>query len=195
MKSYATIDGSLERVEVTGFDGLGRVLMRGVSNGGAQDWTRTEYDTTARPRRTGNPRTLSLRSNQDLPTAGGFTRWTTNTYDALDRITRITTQDGQFVETAYPGYAKVATDQVGNRRKVEYDALGRISRAVEPNLSTGSIETGVWSTYYTYDVLDNLTGVNQDGREASPTTAWAGSRRRRTPSRERRPTCTTRTRI
>jgi YD repeat-containing protein len=167
MKSYATIDGSLEGVEVTGFDGLGRVLMVGVSNGGARDWTRTERDAAGRPWRTSNPRTLTLGSNQDLPTAGGFTRWTTNSYDALDRITRITTQDGQFVETAYSGYAKVATDQVGNKRKVEYDALGRISRAVEPNLSTGSIETGVWSTYYTYDVLDNLTGVNQDGRTRS----------------------------
>jgi YD repeat-containing protein len=161
MKSYLSIEGILERVEATGFDGLGRVLMVGVSNGGAQDWTRTEHDAAGRRLRTSNPRTLTLGSNQDLPTAGGFTRWTTNTYDALDRITRITTQDGQFVAIDYWGFRKTATDQASMKRRVNYDALGRISSAVEPNLSNNSFDAGAVTTSYTYDVLDNLTGVTQ----------------------------------
>ncbi len=168
MKSQIRIDTGLDRVEVTGFDGLGRIQSRGVSNGSQQDWVWTKFDTTGRPWQTSNPRTLLLGSSADLPVVGDFNKWTTNDYDALDRVKKITTQDGQFVTINYSGYQKTVIDQASMQRRVNYDALGRISTALEPNpdsanpddFGTGCLGTGC-TTSYSYDVLDNLIGVSQ----------------------------------
>ena len=164
MKTFTKIDTALERVDVTGFDGLGRSVFSGVSNGTQQDWTRSEFDSTGRPWRTSNPRTMTLGSTVDLPAPGDFTKWITKTYDGLDRVTRITKQDGQYVQVDYSGYARLVTDELGNKRRLKYDALGRISSAVEPNLTNGLVDPETYVTSYYYNVRDQLTCVTQDAQ-------------------------------
>ena len=55
------------------------------------------------------------------------------------------------------------TDETGKKRQSTTDALGRLTAIVEPNPSTGSLSSGAFNTYYTYDVLGNLLTVNQQG--------------------------------
>src|SRR5262245_64621897 len=54
-----------------------------------------------------------------------------------------------------------ATDKVGAKRKSEGDGLGRLVKVTEQNPANGNLE---WETSYSYDVLDNLTQVNQGGQ-------------------------------
>src|SRR5262245_65222502 len=54
-----------------------------------------------------------------------------------------------------------ATDKVGAKRKSEGDGLGRLVKVTEQNPANGNLE---WETSYSYDVLNNLTQVNQGGQ-------------------------------
>lgn len=70
----------------------------------------------------------------------------------------ITTPDGAVVSSSYNGNKVTATDQAGKQRRTETDALGRIINVWEaPNAEN-------FQTTQTYDVLSNLTGVNQGGQ-------------------------------
>lgn len=166
-KSFSRIQASplLEKVDLTVFDGLGRPLMTGASNNSKLDWVRTEYDGKGRLLRTSNP--LSIASTTEVPSASSFTKWTTNTYDGLDRITKITFPDAQFSTTAYSANLTTFTDPVGNARKSTFDALGRLTAAQEPNPLNKLFDAGSFTTTYTYDVLDNLTQVTQGAQTRS----------------------------
>jgi YD repeat-containing protein len=75
----------------------------------------------------------------------------------------VTTPDSAVVSTAYTGNAVTVTDQAGKLRRSITDALGRLKRVDEPNSSNslGDVSTPNQPTSYSYDVLDNLTGVSQ----------------------------------
>jgi YD repeat-containing protein len=82
----------------------------------------------------------------------------TTTYDALGRITSVTTApDGQVTTTTYSGTCSTTTDPAGKARKVCSDALGRLTQAFEDPAGLN------YETDYTYDLLNNLLTVNQKG--------------------------------
>jgi RHS repeat-associated protein len=166
-RAYTRIDTGLDRSDLTVFDGFGRALMTGVSSNAAAnlDWTRTEYHGRCGLLRTSNPR--SLTSSPANPAASNFSRWTTYTYDALCRVKRETSQDGQTIELVYKGNETTVTDQLLNPRRSVRDALGRVSSVVEPNEATGSLTVNSYTTTYAYDALDNLTGVVQGAQSRS----------------------------
>src|SRR5438309_11628976 len=60
--------------------------------------------------------------------------WTTSGFDALGRVTSVTTPDNAVVNKAYSGNTVTVTDQAGKQRKSVTDALGRLAQVYEaPN--------------------------------------------------------------
>lgn len=78
-----------------------------------------------------------------------------NRSDAMGRPTSVTTPDNAAVTTVYSGNQITVTDQAGKSRKSVTDALGRLEEAYEDPFVLNYL------TSYSYDVLDNLTGVVQ----------------------------------
>jgi RHS repeat-associated protein len=148
-------------------DGAGRVLRAGTGAGSAPDnydMTATVYDGWGRVTKQSNPYSGDANGN---PQAGVNLFWTVNTYDELSRVTGVTLPDTQFIQTDYygatatSGITVIATDTVGRKRKVEADGFGRPVKVTEQNPANGNPE---WETSYSYDVLDNLTQINQGGQ-------------------------------
>lgn len=114
------------------------------------DFTATTYDGLGRAYTVTNP----YRSTSD-PTYGV----TTYTYDALGRTTSVVKPDGSSstVTTAYSGNCTTVTDEAGRNRESCTDGLGRMTSVIENPGGLG------YTTNYTYDTLDDLTGVSQGG--------------------------------
>ncbi|HWX39559.1 MAG TPA: RHS repeat-associated core domain-containing protein [Blastocatellia bacterium] len=85
---------------------------------------------------------------------------TTYHYDPLGRATVVTLPDGNTVQTSYSGATLTETDQVGRKMQYQRDGLGRMTTATEQD-SSGNLTQ---STSYAYDLLNNLTQVNQGGQ-------------------------------
>ncbi len=90
---------------------------------------------------------------------------TTTNYDALDRVTSVAQTDGSTISTTYAGttagLTSTVTDEAGQQRKSETDALGRMTKVWEDPSGLN------YETDYAYDTLDNLTKVTQMGGAAS----------------------------
>jgi YD repeat-containing protein len=130
------------------FDGLGRAVeTRAYEDGTNYIASQTQYDAMGRPFKSSNPfRPLSETAV-----------WTTQAFDALGRVTSITTPDTAVVTTSYSGMSVTVTDQAGKQRTSVSDALGRLVQVNEaPNDSFLN-----YVTQYAYDTLDNLTTVTQ----------------------------------
>jgi YD repeat-containing protein len=152
----ASTDGILQSKVI--YDGLGRTYRKATYEGtlvgyANPQWAivETQFDALGRAWRSSNPfrgdtPTVALPSNPE---------WTTSTFDALSRVTQVTTPDGAHVDTNYLGATVTVTDQAGKNRKSETDALGRLTKVWEN-------PTGLnYLTSYSYDPLDNLTTVTQ----------------------------------
>jgi RHS repeat-associated protein len=154
------------------FDGAGRVLRSGTGAGSSPasyDAVAVIYDSMGRVSKQSNPYTgNSTGTGTGLCAAGSPNQmcWTTNTYDKRSRVTVVTLPDGQTVQTSYSTTAATVTvtDQVGRQRKSEVDGLGRLIKVTEQDTVTGGL---TWDTSYSYDVLDNLVGVNQGNQTRS----------------------------
>ncbi len=150
-------------------DGLGHVVQTQLpSDPDGNTYTATIYDGFNRPYTDTNP----YRSTGDL-TYGV----TTKLYDALGRSCLVappdfassapascpTTAPVGSTFTSYSGNLTTVTDEVGNQRTSETDGLGRLTYVWEaPNVSGYNFQTN-----YTYDVLNDLTGVTQNGNNSS----------------------------
>jgi RHS repeat-associated protein len=137
------------------YDGLGRTTeSRQYESGTNYIAVQTQYDGLGRACKTSNPFRPYL-----FETAV----WTTTAFDALSRATSVTTPDTAVMTTAYSGNAVTVTDQGGKLRRSISDAVGRLTRVDEPD-ANNNLDSGgspIQPTYYTYDVLDDLTGVSQ----------------------------------
>ncbi len=160
--SYTDVDSTSKVITTRSwFDGGGRVLRSGVGQGvspASYDAVKTVYDSLGRVLKQSNP--YAGNSSGD----GTPTFWTTNEYDSLWRVTRVTLPDGQMIQTAYNGDEVTVTDQVNRQRRSQIDGLGRLIAVTEQDVATGSLSV---VTSYSYDALDNLVGVNQGGQPRS----------------------------
>jgi len=158
--SYTAVTSSLSRHDQLDLDGLGRVITSSLVNDpDGQTYVATSYDSEGRPSTVSNPYRTS--------STGGDTY----TYDALNRVTKVTHADSSYSQTSYGGsasqtcsastygysYPSLHTDESGNQRQTFTDALGRVIEVDEPN-SSGSLTV---NTCYAYDVLNNLYQVIQ----------------------------------
>jgi RHS repeat-associated protein len=137
------------------YDQMGRTIETRQYEGGSNYIaTQTQYDALGRPFKISNP---------FRPWLSESAVWTTQAFDALERVTSVTTPDSAVVTSAYSGNVVTVTDQAGKLRRSITDALGRLTRVDEPNSSNslGDINSPNQPTSYTYDVLDNLTVVSQ----------------------------------
>jgi RHS repeat-associated protein len=96
-------------------------------------------------------------SNPYFNRSDGTYGLTTTTYDALARVTLVTRPDQSTLTTSYSGnsttatYCTTVTDEQGISRTSCSDGLGRIISATD----------AYGTAKYTYDALNDLTGVSQ----------------------------------
>jgi YD repeat-containing protein len=133
---------SPSQVSTTTLDGLGRVV---TSVGPNNAIVSTTYDSMGRPHSVSSPYFNTSDPTYDL---------TTYAYDTLGRKLSQTQSDTSSQLWNYIGNQTTFTDQNGLSWVRTSDALGRLTNVIEP---TGS------STTYSYDVLDNLRTVTQQG--------------------------------
>jgi RHS repeat-associated protein len=156
--TYTDADGTQKVVTTENWlDGAGRIVETGTGAGATPsgfDAVQMTYDQLGRLSTQSNP--YSADSNG----VGTPTSFTTNVYDTRSRVTTVILPDTQPVSTAYSGATTTVTDQVGRQRQSQVDGLGRLVTVTEqdPTTQTGTLTL---PTTYTYDALDNLTGVNQ----------------------------------
>jgi RHS repeat-associated protein len=154
-------DGVLTSTVV--YDGLGRTTETRTSAPEGTIYSKQEYDSMGRVKPSYNPyRTTSAETDGYTDTA----------YDALGRVTTITTSDTAVVATKYSGNTTTVTDQAGKKRRSITDGLGRLIRVDEPDLN-GNLDNAanppqpLQPTNYSYDALGNLIQVNQGGQQRS----------------------------
>jgi RHS repeat-associated protein len=156
-------------------DQLGRPHVSQVKespSSSTYDSVETDYDSLGRPSRTTLP----------YPATAGTTNsaapGTNTAYDALNRKTLVTDSSGLNMAYAYTqndAYRTAGPAPTGEntkRNQSEYDALGRMTSVCEVTSAAGSgtcaqtsAVTGYW-TQYTYDVLNDLTGVTQNAQSS-----------------------------
>jgi RHS repeat-associated protein len=149
------------------FDGSWRGVRAGTGTGYAPTsyvMTAAVYDGWDRVVKQSNPYLGDANGN---PQSGVTQFWTVNAYDELSRIIKVTLPDSQFIQKTYNGATTtsgatvITTDTVGRMRKGVMDGLGRLVKVTEQNPANGNLE---WETSYSYDVLDNLTRIDQGGQ-------------------------------
>jgi YD repeat-containing protein len=86
---------------------------------------------------------------------GGTQYWTTTSYDASGRTTRVALPDGSATTYAYQGNTVTVTDPAGKSKTFTNDAFGNLVGVLEPDPSLGNV-----NTVYSYDVLNHLIGVS-----------------------------------
>lgn len=155
-------------------DGLGRihVSQKRQSPGSLNfDSMEIDYDAAGRQSRTTQPYVGTAgQTNSTAPAVS-------TTYDGLNRVTQTTDAGGgstSYTYTKNDAFVSIngqPTGESAKRRQLEYDGLGRLTSVCEITGASGSgqcsqttVQTGYW-TKYTYDVLDNLTGVTQNAQD------------------------------
>jgi RHS repeat-associated protein len=145
------ISGSSYLTRKTLLDGYNRVVETQLTSDpecSSADKTDTTYDAFGR--------VLSL-SNPYCTTSDPTYGVTTYAYDTLGRTTSITAQDGSVTTSLYSGNTTTVTDPAGKKRQSTTDALGRLTQVTEDPGGLGYVTT------YSYDALNDLTNVVQNG--------------------------------
>src|ERR1035441_8563708 len=157
----------------TDYDGLGRKALTWYLAPEGEIDTQYTYDAKGRLYTVSNP--------------GNLSQLTTYSYDILNRPLTITAQDGSVTSYMYYGDTSTLANTKleieppwnsntgnGNNRLYFTDALGRLVQVNENQSSWQSgtyghsgPSTPTYTTTYTYDVLDDLTGVTQSAQSRS----------------------------
>jgi RHS repeat-associated protein len=141
------------------YDGIGRAVQSTALNGAT---TETTYDLLDRIASTSNPHFITPSSTDGL---------TTYSYDAMGRMLYQCQPDNgtgsgscvpgsSYLQSSYAGNTTTTTDEAGNVSQRTVDALGRLTKVLEPN---GILKSASMETDYTYDGLNNLLSVKQWG--------------------------------
>lgn len=194
-ESTAMDAGQAETFVLSVTDGAGRVIgvLRenpGLGTGYAA--TRTEYDRMGRPVKSFNPAEVSINAGdlsdeRSWVPAGedakpdGRDGWVfaATVYDWKGRPQKVThSADGSAFEYKYDGCGCAGSDvvttrdEVGRRRRLTYDVLGRIRKTevlTQQNASdpftVAPNETPYSTTTTTYDALDRVTEVREHAEE------------------------------
>ncbi len=133
------------------YDGLGRQersVLVGACEDGGDVQTTTSYDGKGRVSQVSNPYCGSTATDSTM-----------TEYDGLDRVLKVTEPGGAITTTGYEGAVTRVTDPATVKRESTVDALGRLIQVIE---NPGG--DPAYTTAYQYDLLDNLTQVNQSGQ-------------------------------
>lgn len=163
------ITALLNKVTTEVFDGLGRVTQSKLtSDPQGATYSVITYDALGRKYQVYNPTRCSPPTTNCGEATWGYT---TYIYDALGRPCVVVPPDGTTVSgstcpsaqpsndvfTTFVGNTSTVTDQQEKARESRTDGLGRLTTIWE-------YPSGLnYETDYAYDVLDNLTGVVENG--------------------------------
>lgn len=155
------ITGTVDLVNTTLFDGLGRVKQTQInSDPDGATFVDTTYDALGRVHSVSNPHRAGSASTDGT---------TVYQYDTLGRTCVVVPPDGTAVTscptsaptgdifTKYSGNTTTVTDEAGKSRKTQSDGLGRLTLVWEDPAGLN------YQTLYQYDTLGNLTCVEQHG--------------------------------
>jgi len=143
---------NVNEVTTAAYDGMGHLVETIFSSDpNGIDYTGTSYYGTGQPYQVTNPHRATSSSTDGT---------TTTAYDGLGRITKVTQADGSVITTSFSGNCTTVTDEASHARKSCLDGLGRMTSVWEDPGSSPHLN---YETDYTYDVLGNLTNVNQKG--------------------------------
>ena len=149
-----------DQVTTTTLDGLGRPT---TVVGPDRATVATTYDALGRVQSVSNPYFSTSDSTYGI---------TSYLYDALGRTTTQCQPDNaaqpsvtcapakSFQSWQYTGNVTLLTDENSHQRQRTSDALGRLTKILEPDPTSGAL---AFETDYTYDQLNNLTRVDQWG--------------------------------
>lgn len=170
--AFSTIQaGQGEAFEGTAFDGMGRYRATQTDlpgSAGGYATTITGYDVLGRPKDQSNPTEMNASWIATGDDAGGFV-WTTQAYDWNSRPTVTTNPDGSTKENTYGGCGCAGGEQItmrdenGRTKRYTKDIGGRLSRVEELNWNLTVYST----TDYTYNVHDQIIGINKGGQTRS----------------------------
>lgn len=157
-------------------DQLGRTVLSEKNENGASNYTISSQTIYNSPQNH-----VVMTSNPRRSTASTTDGWTLGKTDILGRVIETATFSGTAqpsnfanlgananwtgsVFSTYSANTTTVTDQTGKQRRSVINALGQLTRVDEPDALAGNLDAGgvpVQSTGYVYDVLGNLTTVNQ----------------------------------
>lgn len=142
-------------------DGLGREYETILSLSPKSIYTYKTYDALGRTYQVWNPTSCSPPTSNCGESTWGYT---TYGYDALNRTTSQIDSDLSSTQTwAYSGNTVTWTNEIGNHWARTSDALGRLTKVMEPDGSTNIGSTPTHETDYQFDALNNLLRVDQWG--------------------------------
>lgn len=161
-----TLSPSVSKQTQLDVDGVGRLIhQKLLSDPQGVDETDTTYDGLGRVQSVSNP----YRSTSD-PTYG----ITSYAYDALGRKTMQCQPDNgtgsnpctagsSYLQWVYTGNVIDSYDETKRHSQRTTDALGRLTKVLEPDGSTNITAAPTVETDYTYNALNDLITVNQHG--------------------------------
>ena len=154
----------------TFYDGLGRTLqVQGpAETSGQLVLADTKYDARGQTQYSGLPRFLTGAGGTYYTPTWASVPHSTNTYDALGRLTRTDFADATFTTTTYDGLKTTFRDQNAHQTAQVVDAFGRLVTVEE--YTGNSTYTLYATTTYTYDTRNLLTQVTDSGTPANVTT-------------------------
>ncbi len=143
------IQGTNVQKRIATLDGLGRTIKVTTSDSSSTSYSITEaqYDALGRPYKQSNPHNSTAQY------------WTTSQFDALGRVKTITLPDNSQTIYVYSNATATVTDPAGKQNEQQYDSLGRLVTAFEPDIANSNALTQ--QTSYTYNVFDAVTQVTQ----------------------------------
>ncbi len=153
-----------EQTEVD-VDGFGRKIETKLTESTSQTiYARTEYDFRGRTWKVWNASRCDPMTASSCAGESTF-GVTTNTYDALNRLTTVTNPDSTTKQTTFSANLADILDENSRHWQQTTDGLGRLVQVMEPDPTnnTPSLETD-----YQYDALDDLTLVQQHGIAGDP---------------------------
>jgi RHS repeat-associated protein len=159
------------KIKTVIYDGLGRPTQAQLNSDSAgADYVDTTYDGLNNVISISNP--YRLGQSGVLALSQGTTSYV---YDALGRKMmqcqpdngtwpNPCTANNSYLKWSYAGNAVTFRDETGRQSQRTTDVLGRLTKVMEPNPSSGALTI---ETDYTYDALNNLWRVDQYGGPAS----------------------------
>jgi RHS repeat-associated protein len=163
VQKLRTITSALNESVTTTYDGLSRPTktQRATPNGVAT--IDSAYD--------GLNRIISV-TNPYFSTSDPTYGVTTSTYDAFDRVTTITRQDGSIFQSQYSDpTTTITTDESGRQRRKINDGLGRLVEVDEPSAATVQVTYNATMQTDGNFVLSNAAGTSMWSTGTSGTNA------------------------
>ncbi|HVI70745.1 MAG TPA: hypothetical protein VM656_04575, partial [Pyrinomonadaceae bacterium] len=166
--SYATIQNAEEALQLSYFDGAGRLRASGGDHPGSSTGfagTLISYDVMGRLSQQTNPAEIN---GSWIPSGDDALGWasTLQTYDWNGRPVRTTNHDSSYRENTYGGCGCAGGEQItvrderGRRKRYTKDVLGRLIKVEELNWD----QTVYSTTNYGLNARDQITQIDQAGQ-------------------------------